>query len=128
MTFGSSVAGKNRGVDEMRFRGSVVTSFASRGWPFDSLTIRQESLRFKSLAHETEVKRSEASSVELHKQRSPLMIGTYVVVRLASGAVHDRMFTPWRVRAVRQALESHGWPTDDRKVTTRQTLTAPRPS
>jgi hypothetical protein len=114
-------------VDEGKFLGSVVTSFVSRGWPFDSLTISQESLRFKSFAQETEVKRADASTVEFHKQRFPLMMGTYVVVRLVGGTVQERMFTPWQVRAVRQALETHGWPTEDRKVTARQTLTAPRP-
>lgn len=115
-------------MEEVRFRGSVVTSFVSRGWVFDSLTISRGSLRFKSLAQETEVKRTDASTVEFHKQRFPLMVGTYVVVRITSGTTHDRMFTPYRVQAVRQALEAHGWPTEDRKVTARQTLTAPRPT
>jgi len=113
----------------MTFRGSVVTSFVSRGWLYDSLRVSRESLRFKSLLEETEVNRSDASAVEFHKQRlPPFFVATYVVVRLSGGSTHERMFKPYRLRAVRRALAASGWPTEDRKVTARQTLMSPRPS
>lgn len=117
----------NPSVAAVRFRGSVVTSFVSRGWPFDSLTVSREALRLKSLAQESVVRRDEAAIIEFHKQRFPLMVATYLVARFADGTVHERMFTPYRSKAVRAALRAHGWPTEERKVTIRQTLRAPHP-
>lgn len=111
----------------VRFFGSVVTTFVSRGWLFDSLTVSREALRFRSIVQESVVRRDEATVVELHRQRFPLIIGTYVVARLADGTAHERMFVPYRTKAVRAALQTHGWPTRDRKVTARQTLRSPRP-
>lgn len=91
--------------------------------------VSRESLRFRFILEETVVQRSDASAVEFHKQRfPPFFVATYVVVRLSGGTTHERMFKPYRLQAVRPAVEASGWPTEDCKVTARQTLMSPRPS
>jgi hypothetical protein len=111
-------------VNGTRFRGSVVTSFVSKGWPLDSLSVRSDHLEFKSLVDLTEVRRDETRAIEFHRQRFPIMVRTFVVARLKDGSTHERMFVPWRTRAIRRSLIRLGWPVQD---TTRQTLLSPRP-
>ena len=112
-----------------QFRGSVVTSFLSYGWPLGRLIIEADTMRFRSVLGESVVPRSHAEVIEFHKLRSamPLLIRTYIVARLVDGTAHRRMFIAWRPRAVRRHLERTGWRTADAKVTARQILFSPRP-
>lgn len=110
-----------------RFRGSIVTSYVSRGWPFDSLSVTESTLTYKSLMTKSVVKREAVRVIEFYEQRSPLVFGTFVVARLTTGAAHPRMLIPWRSKAVRRALEALGWPTVTQKVTARQMLRSPGP-
>ena len=110
-----------------RFRGAVVTSFVSKGWPWDSLRVAPDRLELTSLADRTTVGRDEIEAVELHRQRFPFLIRTFVVVRYPDGTTHERIFVPARTRSVRRTLVALGWPVVDRAVTTRQTWSSPHP-
>lgn len=98
----------------------------SSGLPFGSLTVTPTAVRLRSLTGATELKREEVCSIEFHKQRSPMMFRTFIVVRSIDGKAHQSMFVAWRTKAVRQALDALGWPTADRRVTARQALRLPR--
>lgn len=112
----------------MRFRGSVVSSFVSRGWPLNTLEVERDRLTFRRLLLASVVAhREDVQAVEFRRQRLPFMGSTFIVVRLSAGYL-PHMFVAFRSRKVRRALLELGWRVEDGpKVTARDALFSPRP-
>ena len=60
---------------------------------------------------------AEVTMVEIHRVRLPLWWRTYVRFRLVDGVRASKLFTPWRVRALREALGDLGWAMSDLPTT-----------
>ncbi len=112
----------------MRFRGGIVSSFASRGWPGNTLDVEHDQLTFRRvLLDPVVVRREEVDAVEFRRMRLPFLWATYTVIRLASGYV-PVMFVGFRTSKLRRSLEALGWRVEDGpRVTWRQVLSSPRP-
>ena len=112
----------------MRFRGSVVSSFVSRGWPLNALEVDRNGLTLRRHFLESVIaRREDVQAVEFRRQRLPFMWSTFIVVRLSAGYL-PQMFVAFRSRKVRRALVELGWKVEDGpKVTGRDVLFSPRP-
>lgn len=114
-------------VAHHRFRGSVVRSFVSRGWPLDSLVLSADAIRLRSFGGETEVPREDVGALEFRRARLPLLLATFVVIRLNENGYHPQMFTSYRSQRLRRLAEELGWPVEDGRVTGRNILNSPMP-
>ena len=112
----------------MRFRGDVVSSFSSRGWPGNSLELDHDQLTLRRLgADPVLVRRENVDAVEFRRMRLPLLWRTFTVVRLKSGSLPE-MFVAFRSKKLRSTLAELGWKVEDGpRVTGAQVLSSPEP-
>lgn len=112
----------------MRFRGAVVSSFVSRGWPANVLEIEPDHLTFRSVLGEpVTVNSRDVRAVEFRQMRLPLMWATFIVVRIDGGYV-PTMFVPLRATKVRRGLIALGWEVEDGpRVSGSSVLFSPHP-
>lgn len=115
------------GVANHRFRGSAARSFLDRGWPLDSLVLSADVIRVRSFGRETEVSRHEVEALEFRRARLPLLLATFVVIRLTGNGYHPQMFTAYRSQRLRRLAKELGWPIEDGRVTGRNVLNSPKP-
>jgi hypothetical protein len=115
-------------MDTVRFRGSIVSSFVSRGWPGNALDVERDRLTLRPLLLEPiVVHRGDAQAVEFRRQRLPFMSSTFIVVRLQHGYL-PQMFVALRSGRVRRALGKLGWDVEDGpNITGRDVLFSPKP-
>lgn len=114
-------------VANHRFRGSVARSFVSRGWPLDSLVLSANAIRLRSFRGEVQVPRPDVLALEFRRARLPLLLATFVVIRLNDNGYHPQMFIAYRSQRLRRLAEELGWPVEDGRVTGRNVLNSPKP-
>jgi hypothetical protein len=104
-------------VEKAKFYGAIVSSPWVRGSFWDRVDVSRESIHLRPwMRTNILLDRARVEYVGFEKDWRPLTWATNVRFHLVGGGTATKIFVPARTRALRDAIEELGWPTQDETV------------
>lgn len=101
-----------------RFHGTLSASIWIHWSAWDRIDVTEAHILMRPwLREHVLIERDRVDFVEFEKDWRPLTWTSIVRFRFTDGTTAPTVFFPWHTRHFREALETLGWPTQDRRRT-----------